>query len=320
MQRVTVLALINPNDARNAHLPASLTDAVIVVADGLARVGEAARRADAILVYWAGRDLLEPVLALCPGVRWVHSIAAGVDRLMVDGFAERAIVVTNSRGVFSASLAEFTLAAILHFAKDIPRMRRAQAQSIWNPFEVEMAAGKTLGVLGYGDIGRAAARLARGLGMDVVALRRRAEPVAADPAGAAIVTTKGELLARSDYVLLAAPLTPETHHMIGAPEIAAMKPTAVLINVGRGPLVDESALVQALRDRRIRGAALDVFEVEPLPSQHPLFGMDNVLVSPHCADRTDGWLRAAVACFEANLRRFVSGEPLQNLVDVRAGY
>jgi phosphoglycerate dehydrogenase-like enzyme len=290
------------------------------VADGLSTVDEAARRADAILVYWAGRELLEPVLALCPGVRWVHSIAAGVDRLMVDGLAARAIVMTNSRGVFSASLAEFALAAILHFAKDIPRMRRAQARAIWDPFEVEMAAGKTLGVLGYGDIGRAAARLARGLGMDVVALRRRAEPVAVDPAGAAIVTTKGELLARSDYVLLAAPLTPETHHMVGAPEIAAMKSTAVLINVGRGPLVDESALVQALRDRRIRGAALDVFEIEPLPSQHPLFGMDNVLVSPHCADRTDGWLGEAVACFQANLRRFVSGEPLCNLVDLRAGY
>jgi phosphoglycerate dehydrogenase-like enzyme len=176
--------------------------------------------------------------------------------------------------------------------------------------------------VGYGEIGRAAAELAKAFGMRVAALRRRPELCAGDPAVDLVFPPAGirEMLAASDYVLAAAPLTAATRGLIGRAELGAMKPHAVLINVGRGPVVDEAALIEALRERRIRGAALDVFDEEPLPAGHPFFSLDNVLLSPHCADHTPGWQEAAVRFFVENFHRYVNGEPLRNVVDKRQGY
>jgi phosphoglycerate dehydrogenase-like enzyme len=277
---------------------------------------------DALFVCSAGRKLIEPVLGLAPAVRWIHSRSAGVEHLMFPAVTQSAVPLTNARGVFSASLGEFVMAAVLFFAKDFPRMRRSQAARTWDPFDVEWAEGRTMGIVGYGDIGRASAQRARAFGMRILALRRNVEAARQDPLvdEAIPLEHRADLMARSDYVVVAAPLTPETRGLVGAAEIAAMKPTGVLINVGRGPIVDEAALVRALEEGRIRGAALDVFTTEPLPPEHPFYGLENVLVSPHCADNTPGWLEGAMRFFLENLQRFRDGQPLLNQVDKGRGY
>lgn len=278
---------------------------------------------DAILVAAHGRVLLEPVWRLASsGVRWVHSRWAGLENLLFPALVESDVVLTNGRGCFSDSLAEFVMAAVLFFAKDLRRMRRSQQEGRYDPFDVEWVRGKTLGVLGFGDIGRAAASRARAFGMRIVALRRRVPAAEADPLVDELLPPerKQDLMARSDYLLVATPLTGATRGIVGEAELSAMKTTAVLINVGRGPCVDEQALVSALEAGRIRGAALDVFAQEPLPPGHPFYRLDNVLLSPHCADHVPGWIDDAMALFMDNLERFRDGRPLRNVVDKRAGY
>jgi len=259
---------------------------------------------------------------MAPNVRWVHSRSAGLDGLLFPALVEGPVVLTNARGVYSASLAEFVIAGALFFAKDFARMRRNQAAGRWEPFDVEEIAGRTLLVVGYGDIGRAAARKAHALGMRVIGLRRTAERPPGDDVADEIGALGDRLafLPRADYVAVAAPLVPESHHLIGPAEIAAMKPTAVVINVGRGPVIDETALVRALEEGRIRGAALDVFEREPLPAGHPLYRLENVLLSPHCADHTHDWLERAMQFFIDQFEKFRTGVPLANIVDKKLGY
>jgi phosphoglycerate dehydrogenase-like enzyme len=277
---------------------------------------------DAIFVCSVGRRLVEPVLALAPEVRWIHSRSAGVEHLMFPAITESLVPLTNARGVYSASLGEFVMAAVLFFAKDFPRMRRSQAARAWDPFDVEWVHGRTMGIVGYGDIGQACAQRARAFGMRILALRRNVEAARKDPLvdEAFSLERRAELMAQSDYVVVAAPLTAETRGLVGAQEIAAMKPTGVLVNVGRGPIVDEEALVSALQQNRIRGAALDVFTTEPLPAEHPFYGLENVLLSPHCADNTPGWLESSMRFFLENLERFREGQPLLNRVDKGRGY
>ena len=282
----------------------------------------AAASADVILTWFSRPKLLERVWPLAARVRWVHSMAAGLDSFLFPALVESPVVLTNSRGVFSQSLGEFVVAAVLFFAKDFRRMLRSQERGAWEQFDVDEVRGKTLGIVGYGDIGRAVARRARGLDMRVLALRRRPERSEGDPWVEEVVPPerKLDLVARSDYLVVAAPLTPETRRMIGEAEIAALGPSAVVINIGRGPVVDEAALIRALEAKRIRGAALDVYEVEPLPSGHPFYRLENVLLSTHCADHTASWTYEAVQCFVDNLERFLKGEPLANVVEKRLGY
>jgi phosphoglycerate dehydrogenase-like enzyme len=230
--------------------------------------------------------------------------------------------LTNGRGVFRDSLAEFAIGAMLFFAKDLRRMVRNQEAGRWDQFDIEMLDGQTLGIVGYGEIGRATARLARAFNLRILAVRRRAALSENDPNLDSVYAPEQleEMLAASDFVLVAAPNTPETRGMIGEPELNVMKNSAVIINVGRGPVIVESALVQALENKRIRGAALDVFDHEPLPEGHPFYSLDNVLLSPHCADHTVGWVELAVDMFVENFRRFQDGQPLHNIVDKKAGY
>jgi phosphoglycerate dehydrogenase-like enzyme len=278
--------------------------------------------ADAIFVCSMGRKLVEPVLGLAPNLRWIHSRSAGVEYLMFPAVTDSPVPLTNARGVFSAALGEFVMAAVLFFAKDFRRMLKSQTARAWDPFDVEWVQGRTMGIVGYGDIGRACAERARAFGMRVVALRRNLEAARLDPLvdEAVSLDRRAEVMAEADYVVIAAPLTPQTRGLVGAREIAAMKPSAVLINVGRGPIVDEAALVSALEQGRIRGAALDVFTTEPLPSDHPFYRLENVLLSPHCADNTPGWLESAMRFFLENLQRFRAGQPLLNRVDKVRGY
>jgi len=266
--------------------------------------------------------LLAPHFAQMKELRWVHSVAAGVDHILFPAFAESEVVLTNGRGAFKRSLAEFVIAGALYFAKDLPRLQRQQREAVWAPYEMEELAGKTLGIVGYGEIGRATATLAKAFGMEVLASRRRPTLFASDSNVDELLPPGrlGDLLRRSDYVVIATPLTPQTRRLIGPTELALLKPTAVLMNVGRGPVIDEAALVATLRARRIRGAVLDVCETEPLPTDSPLYGLDNLLLSPHTADRVPGWLEAAVEVFVDNVGRWSRGEPLVNVVDKAAGY
>jgi len=259
---------------------------------------------------------------MAPRVRWLHSASAGVENVLFPALIESKVPVTNSRGLFSEALAEFVLAAILLFAKDLPRMLRSREAGRWDPFDIELIQGRWLAILGYGDIGRAVAQRARAFGMKIAALRQRPELSRHDSLVDRLLGVDGlhELLRLADYLVLALPLTPRTRGLIGEAEIAVMKPSAVLINVGRGPVVQEAALVHALRGRRIRGAALDVFETEPLPAGYPLYECDNLLLSPHCADHFPGWKRRAMEFFLENFERFRNGEPLRNVVDKKRGY
>ncbi|MGC2619276.1 MAG: D-2-hydroxyacid dehydrogenase [Acidobacteriaceae bacterium] len=288
----------------------------------------AAAKDAAVILHWSGqRDRLRTAFLVCPNVRWVHSRWAGVDSLLFPELVASAVPLTNGSGVFSQSLGEFALAAILYFAKDIPRMLRNQRAERWEPFDVDEIAGQTVGIIGYGDIGRAVARRVHAMGMHVLAVKRHfpEQPVFPEQAAPLIdqfykPDAMPEMLGRCDYVVVTAPLTEETRHMVGAAQFAAMKPTAVVINVGRGPVIDQAALVYALQEGQIRGAGLDVFEHEPLPADNPLWQMENVLVSPHTADHTRDWIDAAMRFFLRQYEHFAKGEPLENVVNKQLGY
>jgi phosphoglycerate dehydrogenase-like enzyme len=265
--------------------------------------------------------LLRELFAICSKVRWVHSRAAGLDNLLFPELVESQVLLTNGRGVFSASLGEFVLAAILYFAKDFRRMVRNQTEDVWEPFDVQAISGQTVGILGYGDIGRAVANRVHAMSMRVLATKRQV-PESTDPLVERFYKPeeRQEMIALCDYIVATAPLTEETRHMISDAEFAAMKPTAVVINVGRGPVIDEAALLRALTAKKIKGAALDVFEHEPLPAGHPLYKLETVLLSPHCADHTADWQDQAMRLFLKQYGRFEKGEQLENIVNKRLGY
>jgi phosphoglycerate dehydrogenase-like enzyme len=238
---------------------------------------------DALFDCWSGPTRIVAALRKAPGLRWIHARSAGLDRVLVPEVVAHPAVLTNGRGAFSPALAEFALAALLFFAKDLRRLVAQQSAGSWQPFDMERLEGRTVGIVGYGDIGRAVASRLRPLGVEVLALRRRPQRSRGDDLVVETLPPERllELMARCDDVVVAAPLTPQTRGLVGREAIAAMKRTAVLVNVGRGPVVEEAALVAALEEGRIRGAALDVFETEPLPAGHPFWRLPNVLLSPH---------------------------------------
>lgn len=308
MSERTVLVLNDPQAAHLRLLERLPAGTRVVVGDTADSVAEAAAEARVLLVGAVGRPVVEAVWAMAPGLEWVHSMWAGLEGLLFPALVESPVVVTNGRGVFSRSLAEFALTGMLWFAKDVKRMRRQHREQRWEKFTVRELHGATLGVVGHGTIGRATATLASSFGMQVCSIGRR--------------HTREELeeVLGADYVLIGTPLTEETRGLIGEAELRLMKPTAVLINLGRGPVVVEEALVRALRENWIRGAVLDVFDREPLPAGHALWELDNVLLSPHCADNTETWLLEATELFLDNYERFSRGDALRNVVDKKAGY
>ena len=321
MSTLTVYVLAHADDLGLTALDPAPPGVRFVIGDRLEAFADAPAP-DVVFACGVGRKLLEPLWERCSGVRFVHSRFAGLDGFLFPALVESAIPLTNGRGSFSRSLAEFVVAGLLYFAKDFPRMRRNQAAADWQVFDVEELHGRTLGIVGYGDIGRAIAERARPFGMRIIGLRRRPEGLAADGLAHEVwpLSRLHELMATADDIAVALPLTPDTHHRLGEAEIRAMRPGAVFANVGRGAVVDEPVLVRALEERRIKGAVLDVFETEPLPKESPLWHLENVLLSPHTADHTPTWLVDASQHFLENLGRFRRGEPLVNLVDKRAGY
>ena len=265
------------------------------------------QEAEAILVAPRSALQLRELLPTAKNVRWVHTLGAGVESLPFEVLRRSGITVTNSRGLYADALGEFVIAAMFWFAKDLRRLVRNQAARKWEPFEVEWLQGKTVAVIGYGGIGSAIGRRAESMGMHVLPVRRSAGDI-------------DDVIAKSDYIVLSTPLTPATRGLMNEERIAKVQSHAVLINVSRGAIVDEHALIGALREKRIRGAALDVFEIEPLPPDHPLWALDNVLISPHSADHTSDAHERAMRFFLENLGRFERGEKLGNIVDLEAGY
>jgi phosphoglycerate dehydrogenase-like enzyme len=274
-----------------------------------------------ILAWSAPKKLLRDVFLMCKNVLWVHSRSAGLDSVLFPELVSSNVPMTNGSGVFSQSLGEFSLAAILYFAKDFRRMLRNQMAGVWEQFDVEEIDTQTVGIVGYGDIGRAVAKRLHPMGMTVLALKRH-PPEAVDPLVDQFYKTEDLLamLPRCDYVVVCLPLTAETHHMMSDAQFAAMKPSAVIVNVGRGPVIDQAAMVRALTEKRIKGAGLDVFEHEPLPAGDPMYRLENVLLSPHTADHTKDWLNQAMRFFMEQYGRFTKGAPLENVVNKSLGY
>jgi len=257
-------------------------------------------------------------------IRWVHSLSAGVEKYLSPELVESDTVLTNARGVFKRPLAEFAVLGMLFHFKNVRRMIVSQRQRKWDNFHVKFAKGRVLGVVGFGEIGRECALLAKGLGLTIHAVRRHPDRSANDPIPDRVFEPENlhQMLAGIDVLLCAAALTPKTHHMISDAEFSVMKPTAILVNVSRGSVIDESALIRALQSKRIAGASLDVFEEEPLPESSPLWSMDNVLISPHCMDQTEDLdqMDLSMQVFVDNFSRYLKGTALTNIVDKKAGY
>jgi phosphoglycerate dehydrogenase-like enzyme len=292
---------------------------------------------EVLLRGWLSSDAFDRLLARAPRLNYVHSASAGVERALTAAARERGLVITNARGVFSRPIAEYVLMMILSVSRRLPGLLELQRERTWQPLEGVELRDVTVGIVGLGSIGRAVGALATAFGCRVVAVRRRVE--AGDGAGPApggddetrsygelMLDRVGgpeslaELLGESDFVVLAAPLTAETESMIDAAALAAMKPGSWLINIARGGLVDERALLHALRDGPMGGAVLDAFREEPLPPTSPFYDLPNVIVTPHTSWSSGRVLDRSVELFCDNLRRYARGEPLLNVVDPTAGY
>mmetsp|Transcript_67937 Transcript_67937/g.162219 ORF Transcript_67937/g.162219 Transcript_67937/m.162219 type:complete len:405 (+) Transcript_67937:52-1266(+) len=271
-------------------------------------------------------DLFTALASRMPNLAWVHARSAGIEHLVCPALLSAAasgIPVTNAKGVFSHSLAEYALLAAGYFAKDLPRWVSNKAKKEWDRYPVGELRGTTMGILGYGDIGHATAHLAKAYGMKVIASRRRPELSKDDPLVDEMVPNSDlrSLFAASDYIVCCLPATAETENIVNEELLATCKPGAVFINVGRGAVVDEDALISALSSGKLRGAALDVFRTEPLPQDSPIWTLENVLLSPHNADLTGSFLHEAVEHFaQQGVPAFLAGLPLPNQVDPSVGY
>jgi phosphoglycerate dehydrogenase-like enzyme len=261
-------------------------------------------------------------------LRWIHSPAAAVHQLMFPELIKSDVILTNGREVHGATVAEHVIALVFALAKKLPLSMRCQEKHAWGQNQVwesqpqpREVAGATLGLIGIGSIGTEVAKRSSALGMRVIAVRNRVEAEKPDNVEQVYASSQVDsMLSQSDYVVLAAPLTSSTTGMINAARLASMKPDGYLINVSRGQLVDQSALAEALRSRKIAGAALDVFEKEPLPPESPLWDLENLLITPHTAGFTEKLWDKHYAFFTQNLRRYLSHQPLIAVVDKSKGY
>jgi phosphoglycerate dehydrogenase-like enzyme len=302
---------------------------------------------EVMLRGWLSSEAFDRLLARAPHLAWVHSATSGVERALTPAALERGLIVTNARGVFSRPIAEYVMMMILSVSRRLPQLLELQRERTWQPLQGAELRDVTVGIVGLGSIGRAVGALATAFGCRVVAVRRRAGPLETGDADSTAGTagpgdtadddgersfgevmldrvggpeTLPELLAESDFIVLAAPLTPATEDMINDETLALVKPGAWLINVARGRLIDERALLRALREGPLGGAVLDTFRDEPLQSTSPFYDLANVIVTPHTAWSSGRVVDRSVELFCDNLRLFARGEPLLNVVDPAAGY
>ena len=325
-----VLALCDPLDPYNKPLydgPLPEGSKLLAVGSTLADFdNESIINQDPNVIFVSHPNARGPLVELLnkfPSVEWVHTRSAGVDFIASDGLFSSPVQLTNAKGMFSSTLAEYCMLACAYFAKDLPRLMRQKNDVNWEQYPVLEIRGATLGVVGFGDIGRSSAKLAKAYGMKVLGLKRSIPESFSDPYCDEIYDMNGlvELVQKSDYILIATPLTEQTRGLISKEVLQQCKKTAVIINVGRGPIIDEEALIEALTNGDIKGAGLDVMIVEPLPKDSQLWKLDNVLLSPHNMDMTISFMQESTEFFiNENLPRYVRGIELLNPVDKSAGY
>ncbi|HLZ48365.1 MAG TPA: D-2-hydroxyacid dehydrogenase [Candidatus Limnocylindria bacterium] len=266
-------------------------------------------------------ERLRALLPSAPKLRWVHTFSAGVERYVPELAKYPEVTLTNNTGAYDVPIAEHVIAMIFAAAKRVPEHLAAQSRHEWQR-EVPHAEVRdaTLVILGMGSIGTELARLAAGVGLRVVGVRRDAGRPAPGVDRVVPPDRFVEVAREADYLAVTAALTPQTHGMVSADVLRALKPTAWVINIARGPIVDEAALVAALREHRIAGAALDVFETEPLPATSPLWSCENAILTPHISNSSPKVRERSLALVTENVRRFKAGEPLLNVVDRAIGY
>jgi phosphoglycerate dehydrogenase-like enzyme len=273
-------------------------------------------------------DEIQALLALRPPreywararrLRLIQMTGAGVDSLLPAPDLPEAVAITNARGVHGAQMPEFAIAMLLALAKRVPRAAEQKRRRDWRIFLPRTLAGSTLGILGLGTIGAEVARLASALGMRVIGTQRTPKPV---PNVAEVLPPEctGDVLRESDALVVLLPLTDETRNLLDAAALATLKRGALLVNLARGGIVDEAALARALHDRSLSGAAIDVFEDEPPPQEHPLWDAPNAILTPHVAGMRPDYMERVAELFFANVRRLERGEPLLNPVDRKRGY
>ncbi len=314
------LAVVGELDGR---LPPGLEKVAHRFAIHYVRTGAELRRvidkATIVLLWDFSSALLREHFDRARALEWIHVAGAGVDAVMASEIASSNVVVTNARGVFNQAIAETVVGMMLVFAKDMIATLSLQSQRIWLHRDTEMLAGQTALIIGAGGIGRAIGRAAASLGVEVIGM---ATSERQDKDFGLVRSTDDLelLLPHADFVILVLPLTVHTRGIIGVEQLRLMKTSARLINVGRGQLVDEDALINSLQSGSLAGAALDVFQTEPLPLDSPLWTMPNVVVSPHMSADFHGWLEALADQFLENLDRWSTGQPLLNVVDKKLGY
>jgi len=273
---------------------------------------------EAEILYTA--SVLPDLLQRSPKLRWVHLFSHGVDYIQGD-IMEKDVIVTTSQGAHSTVLAEHVMMLVLMLARQAPRFVRQQGECRWKRFYITELSRSTLGLIGFGSIGKRVAQYAKSFGMRVIATRRTFTEESSLEIEELVPRDRLEYLLReSDFVVLALPLTSASRNFIGEKELRVMKPSAFLINVSRGGLVDEPALIRALQEKRLAGAGLDVFQVEPLPPESPLWHMDGVIITPHIGGLSPYLIENANRLFVENLRRYLAGKPLLNVFDRARGY
>ena len=260
------------------------------------------------------------VFANAAKLRWIQSSAAGLDRLLIPAVVERGITITNASGLHAAAVAETAWALTLAIGRGLHVYFRQQQQHIWKWGPLYDMSGSTAGIIGFGGIGRQFARVAKAFDMRVIAVDLHPREKPSDVAELWSMQGLENLLGQSDVVLISCPYTPESRYLITRDRLALMKSTAILVNIARGGIVDETALADALRGGRLAGAGLDVCEFEPLPADSPLWDVPNLLISPHCGGVSSHRMHKLVKFFSDNLRRYLAGQPLLNLVDQGRGY
>ncbi len=280
---------------------------------------------EVLLHGWLAADAYERLLARAPDLRWVHSAAAGVERLMTPAGRARGLAITNGRGVFSGPIAEYVLMMVLAVNRRLPQLLELAAERTWQPLEGRELRDTTLGIVGFGSIGRAIAEVAAPFGPRILATRRSGAlrpDEASLPPGVELGGPEafGDVIAAADFVILALPLTPETEDLVDDRVLALMKRHAWLVNIARGRLIVDRALLRALREGTIGGAILDTFREEPLQPDSAYYGLPNVIVTPSTSWSSGRVMTATVELFAENLRRYVAGAPLLNTVDPGAGY
>ncbi len=257
-----------------------------------------------------------------PLLKWIQLMSAGVNMFIDAGVAESPVTITTIRGIQSTPVSEFVLSLMLMFVKQAPACFQMKQDNVWRSLSPGELRGKTVGIIGLGSIGREVARLAKAFGMTVIATRRSAGPGERARHVDKLLPSAlmKQLMAESDFVVIAIPLTKETTKLIGEAELRAMKPTSYLINIARGNVIDEEALIRTLEEKRIAGAGLDVFSAEPLPPASRLWELPNVILSPHIAGMFEDRSEQAIGMFLENLTRYLAGKRLLNVVDNKKGY